>query len=101
MPVVNAFNLQQCCSAQLIIVRHKAKPTSPFPKERTNLKLFDDLEKEFGGAPPGRNRNSKFAGNALPFIPVAHPLIIDTVGKVLILYIFLSFSSSNQSLQPY
>ena len=45
------------------------------------MKMFEDLEKEFGGPPPGRKRDSKFVPNSLPFMPVYHPLIIDTVGK--------------------
>jgi len=89
-PVVSSITivkLQPCCSASLVLVRHKARSTSPFPKGTTNMKMFEDLEKEFGGPPPGRKRDSKFVPNSLPFMPVYHPLIIDTVGSILNEYV--------------
>ena len=70
----------------MVIVRHKARQTSPFPKGTPSMKVFENLEKEFGGPPPGRKRDSKFVPNALPFMPISHPLIIDTVGKSLVLW---------------
>ena len=73
--------LQLCCTTQILLARHKSKKSSPFPPTPPNMKLFEDLEKEFGGPPPGRKRDSKFVPNNLPYMPVSHPFIIDTVGK--------------------
>ena len=69
------------CSFQ---VRHKSKKTSPFPPPKGNPKIFEELDKEFGWPKHGRKRDSPFVPAGLPFIPVSHPFIIDTVGKFLV-----------------